>query len=36
MDTNTLQNALAFGEIDIRGANDARSVCLATTTYALL
>lgn len=27
---------LAFGEIDIRGANDARSVCRATTTYALL
>ena len=28
--------ALAFGEIDIRGANDAKSVCRATTTYALL
>jgi uncharacterized protein (TIGR00369 family) len=27
---------LAFGEIDIRGADDARSVCRATTTYALL
>jgi len=28
--------ALAFGEIDIRGAADGRSVCRATTTYALL
>jgi uncharacterized protein (TIGR00369 family) len=28
--------ALAFGEIDIRGADDARSVCRASTTYALL
>jgi len=28
--------SLAFGEIDIRGANDGRSVCRATTTYALL
>jgi uncharacterized protein (TIGR00369 family) len=28
--------ALAFGEIDIRGADDGRSVCRATTTYALL
>jgi uncharacterized protein (TIGR00369 family) len=28
--------ALAFGEIDIRGADDAKSVCRATTTYALL
>lgn len=28
--------SLAFGEIDIRGANDRRSVCRATTTYALL
>jgi len=27
---------LAFGEIDIRGANDDRSVCRASTTYALL
>ncbi len=27
---------LAFGEIDIRGANDQRSVCRASTTYALL
>jgi len=27
---------LAFGEIDIRGANDAKSVCRATVTYALL
>lgn len=27
---------LAFGEIDISGANDRRSVCRATTTYALL
>jgi uncharacterized protein (TIGR00369 family) len=28
--------SLAFGEIDIRGANDQRSVCRSTTTYALL
>lgn len=28
--------ALAFGEIDIRGADDGRSVCRASTTYALL
>jgi uncharacterized protein (TIGR00369 family) len=28
--------ALAFGEIDIRGADDAKSVCRASTTYALL
>lgn len=28
--------ALAFGEIDIRGADDGRSACRATTTYALL
>jgi uncharacterized protein (TIGR00369 family) len=28
--------ALAFGEIDIRGALDGKSVCRATTTYALL
>jgi uncharacterized protein (TIGR00369 family) len=27
---------LAFGEIDIRGAEDGKSVCRATTTYALL
>lgn len=27
---------LAFGEIDIQGANDLRSVCRASTTYALL
>jgi uncharacterized protein (TIGR00369 family) len=27
---------LAFGEIDIRGAEDGRSACRATTTYALL
>lgn len=27
---------LAFGEIDIRGASDDRSVCRASTTYALL
>ncbi len=27
---------LAFGEIDLRGADDGRSVCRATTTYALL
>jgi len=28
--------ALAFGEIDIRGAADGRSVCRASVTYALL
>jgi len=28
--------ALAFGEIDIRGADDGKSVCRTTTTYALL
>lgn len=28
--------SLAFGEIDIRGANDGKSVCRSTTTYALL
>ena len=28
--------SLAFGEIDIRGAEDGRSVCRASTTYALL
>ena len=28
--------SLAFGEIDIRGANDGQSVCRASTTYALL
>lgn len=28
--------ALAFGEIDIRGAQDGRSVSRSTTTYALL
>lgn len=28
--------SLAFGEIDICGASDRRSVCRATTTYALL
>ncbi len=28
--------ALAFGEIDIRGATDGKSACRATTTYALL
>ncbi|WP_291138436.1 PaaI family thioesterase [Hydrogenophaga sp.] len=28
--------SLAFGEIDIRGANDGKSICRATTTYALL
>lgn len=28
--------ALAFGEVDIRGANDGKSVCRATTTWALL
>ena len=28
--------SLAFGEIDIRGATDGKSVCRTTTTYALL
>ena len=28
--------ALAFGEIDIRGASDGKSVCRASVTYALL
>ncbi|MES2841033.1 MAG: PaaI family thioesterase [Pseudomonadota bacterium] len=28
--------SLVFGEIDIAGANDGRSVCRASTTYALL
>lgn len=28
--------ALAFGEIDIRGAADGKSVCRASVTYALL
>lgn len=28
--------ALAFGEIDIRGADDGKSACRASTTYALL
>lgn len=28
--------SLAFGEIDIRGADDGRSISRATTTYALL
>jgi len=27
---------LAFGEIDVRGANDGKSVCRASVTYALL
>jgi uncharacterized protein (TIGR00369 family) len=27
---------LAFGEIDIRGADDGKSACRASTTYALL
>lgn len=27
---------LAFGEIDVRGAQDGRSVCRASATYALL
>jgi len=27
---------LAFGEIDIRGAEDGKSACRATTTYALV
>ena len=28
--------SLAFGEIDIRGATDGKSVCRSSTTYALL
>jgi uncharacterized protein (TIGR00369 family) len=28
--------SLAFGEIDIRGADDGKSVCRASATYALL
>jgi uncharacterized protein (TIGR00369 family) len=28
--------SLAFGEIDLRGADDGKSVCRATVTYALL
>jgi uncharacterized protein (TIGR00369 family) len=28
--------SLAFGEIDIRGADDGKSVCRSTATYALL
>jgi uncharacterized protein (TIGR00369 family) len=28
--------SLAFGEIDIRGAQDGKSACRASTTYALL
>ena len=28
--------SLAFGEIDVRGADDGKSVCRATVTYALL
>ncbi|MCF8199535.1 MAG: PaaI family thioesterase [Sulfuritalea sp.] len=28
--------ALAFGEIDVRGAQDGKSVCRTSTTYALL
>ena len=28
--------SLAFGEIDVRGANDRKSVCRAAVTYALL
>jgi acyl-coenzyme A thioesterase PaaI-like protein len=28
--------ALAFGEIDVRGADDGKSVSRASTTYALL
>ena len=28
--------SLVFGEIDIRGVNDGKSVCRASTTYALL
>lgn len=47
MDAATLETALddyfapwvqslAFGEIDLRGATDGKSVCRAGTTYALL
>jgi acyl-coenzyme A thioesterase PaaI-like protein len=28
--------SLAFGEIELRGADDGKSVCRASTTYALL
>jgi acyl-coenzyme A thioesterase PaaI-like protein len=28
--------SLAFGEIDLRGAQDGKSVCRVSTTYALL
>ena len=28
--------SMAFGEIDLRGAADGKSVCRASTTYALL
>ena len=28
--------SLAFGEVDVRGSVDGKSVCRATTTYALL
>ena len=28
--------SIAFGEIDIRGADDGKSVCRASVTYALL
>ena len=28
--------SMAFGEIDIRGADDGKSVCRSSTTYALL
>ena len=28
--------SLAFGEIDIRGATEGKSVCRVTTTFALL
>ena len=28
--------SMAFGEIDLRGADDGKSVCRASTTYALL
>lgn len=30
-----VSKAMAFGEIDIRGGNDGKSVCRASTTYAL-
>jgi acyl-coenzyme A thioesterase PaaI-like protein len=30
------RKSLAFGEIDIRGADDGKSVCRSTATYALL